>query len=78
MNIYMLPFIKPANVRRFFPEISIESYTDAVKTAVDKMEIDVNKRNILITHQFVTGASVCDSEEHSRHRQGKDERRFFP
>lgn len=65
VNIYMLPFVKPANVRRFFPEISIESYTDAVKTAVDKMEIDVNKRNILITHQFVTGASVCDSEEHS-------------
>ena len=65
VNIYMLPFVKPANVRRFFPEISIESYTDAVKTAVDKMEIDVNKRNILITHQFVTGASVCDSEENS-------------
>ena len=65
VNVYMLPFVKPANVRRFFPEISIESYTDAVKTAVDKMEIDVNKRNILITHQFVTGASVCDSEEHS-------------
>ena len=65
VNVYMLPFVKPANVRRFFPEFSIESYTDAVKTAVDKMEIDVNKRNILITHQFVTGASVCDSEEHS-------------
>ena len=65
VNVYMLPFVKPASVRRFFPEISIESYTDAVKTAVDKMEIDVNKRNILITHQFVTGASVCDSEEHS-------------
>ena len=41
INIYMLPFVKPANVRRFFPDISIESYTDAVKTAVDKMEIDV-------------------------------------
>ena len=65
VNVYMLPFVKPASVRRFFPEISIESYTDAIKTAVDKMEIDVNKRNILITHQFVTGASVCDSEEHS-------------
>ena len=65
INIYMLPFVKPANVRRFFPDISIESYTDAVKTAVDKMEIDVNKRNILVTHQFVTGASICESEEHS-------------
>lgn len=65
INIYMLPFVKPANVRRFFPDISIESYTDAVCTAVDKMEIDVNKRNILVTHQFVTGASTCESEEHS-------------
>jgi len=65
INVYMLPFVKPANVRRFFPDISIESYTDAVRTAVDKMEIDVNKRNILVTHQFVTGASTCESEEHS-------------
>ncbi|MBE6987270.1 MAG: exonuclease SbcCD subunit D [Ruminococcaceae bacterium] len=65
INVYMLPFVKPANVRRFFPDISIESYTDAVCTAVDKMEIDVNKRNVLVTHQFVTGASTCESEEHS-------------
>ncbi len=65
VNVYMLPFVKPANVRRFFPDISIESYTDAVRTAIDKMGIDVNKRNILITHQFVTGASTCESEEHS-------------
>ena len=27
------------------------------------MEIDVSKRNILLAHQFVTGAATCDSEE---------------
>lgn len=63
VNVYMLPFIKPSNVRRFYPENEIVSYTDAVKVAVDSMNIDTEKRNILITHQFVTGAVRTDSED---------------
>lgn len=63
VNVYMLPFVKPANVRRFFPEREIESYTDAVSAAVDAMEIDPATRNVLVTHQFVTGAERCESEE---------------
>lgn len=60
---YMLPFVKPSNVRRFYPEIEISSYTEAVKAAVDSMNIDTGKRNVLITHQFVTGALRTESEE---------------
>ena len=63
VNIYMLPFIKPAHVRAAFPEENIESYTDAVRLAVEKMNIDTAKRNILVAHQFVTGAARSDSEE---------------
>lgn len=63
VNVYMLPFIKPVNVRRFFPDSEIESYTDAVKIAVENMNVDENERNIIITHQFVTGASRSDSED---------------
>ena len=63
VNIYMLPFIKPVNVRRFFPDSEIESYTDAVKVAVDSMNVDEKERNIIVTHQFVTGASRSESEE---------------
>lgn len=63
VNIYMLPFIKPSNVRRFYPENEIVTYTDAVKTVIDNMEIDTSKRNILITHQFVTGAVRSESED---------------
>lgn len=59
----MLPFIKPANVRAAFPDEEITSYTDAVRTALSKCDIDTSKRNILITHQFVTGASKGGSEE---------------
>lgn len=63
VNFYLLPFIKPSSVRRFFPEETIESYTDALNTAITHMNIDTKERNILITHQFVTGASRTESED---------------
>lgn len=63
VNFYMLPFVKPSNVRRFYPDNEIESYTDAVKAAIDNMSIDRSKRNILITHQLVTGAVRSESED---------------
>lgn len=63
IDIYMLPFLKPAHVRRFYPEDEIVSYTDALRIAVGHMEINKENRNILITHQFVTGAQRSDSEE---------------
>ena len=63
VHFWMLPFVKPAHVRRYFPEAGIESYTDAVRTAIKHMEIDTSARNVLLTHQFVTGAAVCESEE---------------
>ncbi len=63
LAVYMLPFLKPANLRRFFPEQEITSYTDALRTAIGQMEIRPERRNILVAHQFVTGAFRCDSEE---------------
>ena len=61
--VYCLPFIKPAHVRRFYPDAEIASYTDAVKEAIAHMDIDPDRRNVMITHQFVTGAVRSDSEE---------------
>jgi exonuclease sbcCD, D subunit len=63
VNIYMLPFLKPAHVRRYFPDIKIDTYTDALRVAVTKMNLNPAERNILVTHQFVTGAIRSDSEE---------------
>lgn len=63
VRFWMLPFIKPAHMRRYFPDAGIESYTDAIRTAVAHMEIDTRVRNVLLTHQFVTGAATCESEE---------------
>lgn len=68
--IYLLPFIKPSVVRHVLEETADmegqplpENYQDAVKLAVERMGVDCSKRNILIAHQFVTGAGRCDSEE---------------
>ncbi len=62
VDIYLLPFIKPAHVRRFCDD-EITTYTNAVKYVVSKMNINPANRNVLITHQFVTGASRSESEE---------------
>ncbi len=63
INIWMLPFIKPLNVRKVYEDKVINTYNDAVKTVIDNLKIDTNERNIMITHQFVTGADRTDSEE---------------
>ena len=63
VDIWLLPFLKPAHVRRFFPEEECNSYTDAVRTAVKHMEQDRDRRSVLVTHQFVTGSRRSDSED---------------
>lgn len=63
VNVYLLPFVKPAHVRRWFPERELVSYTDALAAAIEAMNVDPSQRNVLVTHQFVTGGQRCDSEE---------------
>lgn len=63
VHIYMLPFVKPMHVRRFFEEEPINTYTDAMRVAIEQMQPDASQRNVLITHQFVTGATRSESEE---------------
>ena len=63
INFWMLPFVKPANVRRYFEDAEIETYTDAVRVAVENMNVNPDELNVIVTHQFVTGAEKCESEE---------------
>ena len=63
LDIWLLPFIKPVHVRHFFPEEEIGSYTDALACAIRHMDLDPSRRNVLVTHQFVTGGARCGSEE---------------
>lgn len=63
VHVWLLPFVKPAHVRRWFPDADIESYTDSVAEAIAHMDIDTAARNVLVTHQFVTGGARSGSEE---------------
>ena len=63
IDIYMLPYVKPVHVKKYYPDREIDSYNDALKCVMESVDIDEKKRNIIVAHQFVTGATVCDSEE---------------
>lgn len=77
VQVYLLPFVKPAHVRRFFPDRELESYTDAMAVCVEQLNLDTSLRNVLVTHQFVVGAGRCDSEElHVGGSDGVDARVF--
>lgn len=53
VNIYLLPFIKPAMVNPYFPDAVIETYEEAVRAAVKSAEVDRTLRNVLVAHQFM-------------------------
>ena len=63
VDLYLLPFLRPVQVRRFFPESEIATYTETMAAVLGAADIDKTHRNVLVTHQFVTGAQTCDSEE---------------
>lgn len=63
VNVYMLPFIKPVNVKLAYGIEDNISYSDAVETAIEHMKVNKDERNVILSHQFVTGASKCDSED---------------
>ena len=67
VNLYLLPFLKPAQVRAVWKEEAegISTYQDAIDFVMEKEEINPEERNVLVAHQFVAGAQTCDSEERS-------------
>lgn len=61
--IHLLPFIRPIQVRRCYPDEAVESYEDAMRLVLQHSELDPQERNVLLCHQFITGASPAGSEE---------------
>lgn len=63
VNIYLLPFIKDIHVKKYFPEATINNYSDALKTVIDNMNINCDERNILAAHQYITDSDRTESED---------------
>ena len=65
VDLYLLPFLKPAAVRHVFPDEPVESYNDALRCVLRRCVPDPDRRSVLVAHQFVAGAAACESEEPS-------------
>ncbi len=59
VDVWLMPFIKPAMVRKCFPDLELgNDYTAAVSAVLGACEIDPVRRNVLVAHQFVTATGV--------------------
>lgn len=63
VDVWLLPYIRPAAVRPFFPQEEIATTNDAVACILRTLPIDHKRRNVLVAHQFVSGASLIGSED---------------
>ena len=63
--IHLLPFLKPHDVRHYYEDREIRTYDDAIRAVLENHQIDLSVRNVLLSHQFVTGAATSESEEMS-------------
>ena len=59
----MLPYLKSSLIRRHFPDRDVNTYSDAISAALSNANLDISARNVLIAHQFVTGAITSEFEE---------------
>lgn len=58
LNIYMLPFVKPIEVKQFFDEDLENNYNLTINKIIAKENINEEERNIIMVHQFVTAGNV--------------------
>lgn len=61
--ITLMPFLRPLQVKKKLPKAKVNSFQDAVKAVLDEHPVDKSKRNIILCHQFISGAERSDSEE---------------
>jgi len=65
IDLWLMPYLRASQVRRYLPEAKIASIQDAVDAVIRQAEIDPAKRNILLCHQFIMGCEITGSEEQS-------------
>ena len=63
VNFYLLPFIKPSVIRQLYDDDTITTYQDALEKYLSHQNIDTNKKNVLVTHQFVGKNSIISDSE---------------
>lgn len=57
INVYMLPFVKPVEVKQFFKDDLENNYNTAINKIIEKEQINTKERNIIMVHQFITAGT---------------------
>ena len=65
IDIYLLPFVRVSQVNRAFPEADAKNIEEAYSYMIGSYDIDAGRRNVIVSHQFIRGASKGGSEEMS-------------
>ena len=52
--VYLLPYVRPKEIERFFEGARFESMEDAVSAILAREEIDPARENVLVTHLFAS------------------------
>ena len=63
ITFHLLPFVRLRKIRTFYPEESLQTLEDGIRTVLAHSPMNPNQRNVLLCHQTVFGAIPCESEE---------------
>lgn len=62
IGIFLLPFIKPVDVRSFFPDKEInDNFNKMMRAVLENVDANFQKRNIILSHQFLQGSKRADN-----------------
>lgn len=66
VDFHLLPYISPLHARRYYPDAQINCYNDGLKTVMEHVQLQKDRPNVLVAHQFVisgtTSPEISDSE----------------
>ena len=65
VRFWMMPYVHPDNVARFFPDREIRNAQEAAEAVIGEMAVDPAGRNVILSHQLIIGGDRCDSERRS-------------
>lgn len=57
IHVWLMPYVKASRVAHFYPEADTSTYDAAFCTAIEKCQVNISERNLILVHQFVTGKS---------------------
>ena len=55
---WLMPYVHPDSVGGFFADQTIRNAQDAAQAVIGEMRVDPNKRNVILSHQFIIGGTM--------------------